>query len=128
MSRTYRRKNDTHEYYWVLREHTHLEYIKDFDQYESFELCGGYFNPHKGIEWTYVVAMLKPNSIKGKKELQKYHSDVNRYHGGKGPGWFYNLYCQKPYRQEARKEIKKSLLDDEYEVILPSKPKAVYWD
>lgn len=123
MSRTVRRKNDTHEYYWVLIEFTHVDNIpKDLEKYDKV------VSPRWVSSYDFVDIHYDPKSKLGKKLINRYHSDVNRYHGGKGPGWFYNLYCQKPYRQEARKEIKKSLLDDEYEVILPSKPKAVYWD
>lgn len=53
--------------------------------------------------------------------FRKKHFDVQ------GPHWFHTLYSQKPHRSDARKQLSKFMKDNEFEVILPNKPKRTYW-
>lgn len=66
---------------------------------------------------------LNPKSKEGIKKLAIYHSDSwykNPDHRWKAEGK--NLYHQRPYRRDARRELQKFLKDEEYEVQIECKP------
>jgi hypothetical protein len=103
MSRTIRRKNETHEYYWILRD------------------------------WIFSSSLLMrniidPQSNSGKKRLAKFHSDAGTTKCKEpGPKWFRNLMTERPQRRYAKNELRKFILDTEHIVILNSKDKLKYW-
>lgn len=44
-----------------------------------------------------------------------------------GPHWFRNLYTDRPQRREAKRQLKKFLLDTDFEVIINPKDPLEYW-
>lgn len=103
MSRTYRCKKDKHliEYHSILR---------DWNYYPSLE---------------YYI--FEPNSKEGRKRLAKFHSDnacyIRNWHG---PSWYHNLYSQRPYRRDCKKQIQKCIKYD-YDISMLRKPKRIYF-
>jgi hypothetical protein len=122
MSRTYRRKGGKGwwyghiDLYWVLREfHYDRVYSDDGESYRFVR----WYEHHS------------PKSKEGKKRVAKFHSDAATFAGGgkgHGPSWFINEYVQRPHRRDAAREIHKWMKDEDYEVIIESKPKREYWD
>lgn len=63
-----------------------------------------------------------------KKGLARYHSDAGTTNCKEpGPSWFRNLYTQRPHRRHADIEIRKFILNDDYEPMIGSKDKLEYW-
>jgi len=107
MSRTYRRKRG---------DHTDLEWRTR----ELIRVPGYYI-------WHWVP--LDPESKEYKKIVNKYHSDVGTNHFScRAPGWWITLTSQRPYRRDADRQIKKWMLDPDYEIIIESKEPLPYWD
>lgn len=107
MSRTYRCKKEKHllEYNSVLEDR-----IWDRETFKSYSV------------------KIDPESDEGKKRLAKYHSDNPRcIRNWSGPGWFKNLYCERPYRRDCKKQIRKAMYDDEFEVQIRHKPYREYF-
>lgn len=74
---------------------------------------------------------MDPKSKEYIKVVRKYHSDAGTHSCGNGkapPGWFRAQFVQRPHRREAVRQIKKWLLDPEYEIILESREPLPYWD
>lgn len=113
MSRTYRfrkSKKDLVHSSWVL---TKWEDIRDAES--RYRYC--------------IKVSIDRKSVEGKKKLALFHSDKQKgFYNGRGPNWFFTEYCQKPYRANAREQLHKAMKDPEYEVMLLSKPKRIYWD
>jgi hypothetical protein len=106
MSRTYRFKKDTYMEEGILSDW----YIPDPRDY-----C-------------WIRFLHDPSSDEGKKRLAKFHSDNKRgFYNYVGPGWFHNMYSQRPYRRNAKKQIHRFMCEEEYEVQLLRKPKREYW-
>jgi hypothetical protein len=106
MSRTYRRKSLPVPKY-VTREHVWSWYF------------GGAHHHYRYFE---------VGSHEYKKALAKHFSDTGTYsHKEPGPSWFRNLYTERPQRREAKRQIHKYFLDEEFEVILNEKDKLEYW-
>jgi hypothetical protein len=102
MSRTIRRKNK--DPYWLYWDWTYSGY------------CIGHI-------------FIDPNSQEGKKRKAQYHGDAGyNWYNSKGPGWFHNLYAQKPHRQYARIQIRKFLKNELDDVVIRDKPRREYWD
>jgi len=106
MSRTYRRKTLPVPKY-VTRE----------------EVWSWYFRrPH--LHYRYFEV----GSHEHKKALAKHFSDTGTYrYKEPGPSWFRNLYTERPQRREAVRQLKKFMLNEDYEVILNAKDKLEYW-
>jgi hypothetical protein len=66
-------------------------------------------------------------SKEGKKRIALFHAD-NDWYGHHGPSWWRRQYYQRPYRRFAEREIQKAVSNDEYDAIIPDKPKLGYWD
>ena len=104
MSRTIRRKNETWEYSWVLRD----------------------WNDG----WPYYLRKpnLDQNSSAGKLKINKYHRDNDTSHYKEpGPSWFRNLETERPQRREAKRQLRKYLQGEDIEVILNPKDPLDYW-
>lgn len=109
MSRTFRRKNATHEYYWVVR---------DWDLY--FKV--GAFN-HRTRNFQF-----QPGTKEYDKALSEYHSDAGT-HACKEPGptWFRNITSQRPLRRDAYRQLRRFLQGEDLEVIIEENPPLEYW-
>lgn len=98
MSRTIRRKNQTHGYMWDEER-----YCSNWGDYS-------------------------PESDEYKKRKSFYHSDsFDVTFKEPGPSWFRNLYTERPLRRENKQELKKFLLDPEYEPMCEERGKLEYW-
>ena len=76
----------------------------------------------------YTFTHIDPDSKEGKERLARFHSDVKKRAWIKfGPMWFYNLYCQRPYRRNAKYQIQRYIKDTEFEIQLRRKPSREYW-
>lgn len=71
---------------------------------------------------------IDPFSKEAKKRIALHFSDKKANHlNWKGPGEFHNLTAQRPHRRHASSEINKFMKDNEYEVLILSKPKRHWW-
>jgi len=94
MSRTYRRKNQTHGLYWVLRDYT-----------RAAGATAGFM---------YVPVDIPARSAEGRKRLAKYHSD-HAFVDGQAPHWFRKLFKRRQ-RMGHLAEIARWLKDSGYPV------------
>lgn len=109
MSRTYRRKN------------------KVGNHWGSFRYCTGEYVYGENF-WTMVFVPFEKNSKEYKKGAAKFHSDAGTITCKEpGPSWFRNLYTERPLRRQSKKEIRKFMLDPDYEPIVDKKGKLEYW-
>lgn len=106
MSRTYRRKNAT----WDMRSY-------DWDYLENKE--GHLF---------FAQINHSPDSPEYKKEKVKFHRDGKRY-GSSVPGWYVNLFHQRPFRQQSKREIQKWMnCPDNHECLPPVYRRSAGYD
>lgn len=108
MSRTYRFKKDK----WMIKDCRILfDYVWDT------------------TSWTSIRTPIDPKSNRGRTELARFHSDAKRgVMLWKGPMWFHNMYAQRPYRRDCKRQIKKLMSDADYEIQIKKKPYREYWD
>jgi hypothetical protein len=118
MSRTYRRKKGR-EWYWLYQDYVLDLSEVDLSQVElvSYPKWGG-----RGYQ-----ILFKPDSIEGKKRKNEYHSDRAERSKEPGPSWFRNMLVERPQRRDAKNQLRKFMLDSEYEVILNAQDKLEYW-
>jgi ATPase subunit of ABC transporter with duplicated ATPase domains len=108
----------SHDRHFVSQVANKIWYIEDYEIKE--------YHDH-GIRDFYKFVFYA-DSEEGKKRLAKFHSDKKwRYWNHIGPGWFHNLYSQRPYRRDAKRQIKR-YIDNDIDVQLLRKPKREYWD
>lgn len=108
MSRTYRNRSESPHYLKVV---------------ENSVTWNGY--GWTQYEWVHIKK--NPESEEEKKYLAEWRSDAYKEFKEPGPSWFRRLFTQRPYRQQARKEIHKFMIDETYEPMILSKPKLDYW-
>ncbi len=77
------------------------------------------------LHWEYVP--LEPNSVECKKSLAEYHSDRFYMNKEPGPAWFRNIFTERPQRREAKRQIRKYMMDEEFEIQLLDKNPLMYW-
>ncbi|MEN9931246.1 MAG: hypothetical protein RL604_1493 [Pseudomonadota bacterium] len=70
MSRSFRRKNASYEYYWVLRDH-------------SFDMS------------RHRVTLYEQTSEKGRRAIRKFHSDSQQMMFSGSPAWFRKIFKKK---------------------------------
>jgi hypothetical protein len=123
MSRTVRRKNRKDEYYWVLREFTHIDKIpSDLSKYDKIAVARWASSDN------WVDIHFSPQSKAGKKRISRYHSDAGTHKCKEpGPSWYRRLNTQKPLRQSSRMQLQQFLKDPELEVIIDNMPPLGYW-
>lgn len=102
MSRTYRRKNETKDLWWVITDYTYIRPLCMFIRYRM-------------------------SDAEAKVALAKYHSDAYRGFREPGPRWYRNLTAERPQRREAVRQLREYMKDSEFVVILPPKNKLKYW-
>ena len=114
MSRTYRRKKATHVK--VL-----------FYDYTSWMSERVYPWEDEG-SYCSVRVPLQKGTKEYKEALARFKSDAfDCSFKEPGPGWFRNLYVDRPYRRMAKNELRKFMLDEEYCVMIDSMPPLPYW-
>lgn len=106
MAKTIRRKNAK----WTM--------FIDYDLIEVESRYGGVYYERKYID---------QSDKRYKKMWKVFHSDKEVYGSGV-PGWFVNLYFQRTDRRNAKNELRKACLDQNYEVILPEYRKSAGYD
>ena len=117
MSRTYRAVPN---YYWSWK--------CDFE-----ESITGEYLPGDRIVWSWYpntimcYRPIDPKSTKGKRIAALRRRDKISNCKEPGPSWFRRLFTQRPYRQEAKREIHNFMVDETYEPMILSKPKLEYW-
>lgn len=124
MSRTIRRRGVKRDYYWVLRESC-------LSEEELSKITDAHFvtNTRWG-GWTRYQydAHYYPYSKEGKRRIAQYHSDAGTNTCKEpGPSWYRNLYTERPLRRKAKRELKKYMLDTDYEPIIEKMGKLEYW-
>lgn len=119
MSRTFRRK-EGHGWSYGHRD------IRDILTEHHFES----FRDKSGNWLGYAVwdEHIDPRSKEGKKRIAKFHSDADYHRSRHGPSWWLREFVQRPYRREAKNQMRKVLFDDEFEHTILDKPKRPYWD
>lgn len=118
MSKTVRRKNGIG---WSYGTHTIKDVLEEFN-------CNWIEGDDR---YRYLITGYThhdPKSDEGKRRIARFHSDASYHRNRRGPMWWIRMYHQRPYRRAADREIQKALNDDEYEAIIPDKPKRGYWD
>lgn len=82
-------------------------------------------------DWSYRLSVYK---ILGKTESEVtklksvfYSDSYGCSFKEPGPSWFRNLYTERPTRRYNREELRKFMLDNEYEPMCVVKPKLLYW-
>jgi hypothetical protein len=111
MSRTYRRKENSKRHYSYY-----------FLEHESITV-----RTENGT-WYHFWVKRDKLSKEYIKDKAKFHADCGTFkHKEPGPSWFRNVYTERPQRREAKRQLHKYLLDQEFEVILNPKDKLEYW-
>ncbi len=113
VSRTYRRKT-TKRVNWMC----------DLDYYIT-ELV-----PQEGINRNrnYIRIPYPKDSKEYKKGYARYHSDgATNSFKEPGPSFFRNLTAERPHRRSSKEQLRKYLQNQEYEVMVLSRPKLEYW-
>lgn len=106
MSRTYRNRLPD-SFSWALREY----------------MCG--YDSHGN--WYAYYEHYDKNSEEGKKRIAKTRSDAYKDFKEPGPSWYRNIFTERPQRREAKKALRKYLLNEDYEVLLFAKNPLDYW-
>lgn len=111
VSRTYRRKT-TNRINWMC----------DLEYYIT-ELV-----PQEGINRNYIRIPYPKDSKEYKKGYARYHSDgATNSFKEPGPSFFRNLTAERPHRRSSKEQLRKYLQNQEYEVMVLSRPKLEYW-
>ena len=90
MSRTYRRRRQYHEYYWVL------------------------FDWQLGAP---VGALLDPRSREGRRAIARFHSDREATMGGAAPRWYRKVFDRR-LRTFNDKQLRRWLADPGYDPVM----------
>lgn len=125
MSRTYRRKKYPLPKWIYCDSMVSEKELHNYDA-ESIDII-------RNSRWVYlfykwVDVFIKPKSKEGKKRAAKYRSDAKTYDWFRPNGWFINTYYERANRRKTKNELRKFMLDTEYEPMIESKIKLGYWD
>lgn len=113
MSRTYRRRHTTQNGMW-----TDLEYYTS-DRVYPFGMC---------YPRVSVTVPFEKGSLEYKRGKARFHSDMGTTSFKEpGPHWFRNLYSDRPLRRHNKNELRKYILDPDYEPICLEYWKLDYW-
>ncbi len=78
--------------------------------------------------WTWYRVKHEPSSKEGKKRLARHRSDKKwGFYKSIGPSWFHNMFAQRPYRRDIKKQLHRYVREEEFEVQLLRRPKREYW-
>ncbi len=128
MSRTYR----NFRYRQYFSERTFRGILKEYwmtaeevAKYDMEDISFSYIFSNGSARYN---AYHNKDSKEGKRRIAKYFSDSGTHNFKEpGPHWFRNLTSDRPNRRKAKAELRKYLLDPEYEVVLDAKPPLPYW-
>lgn len=67
------------------------------------------------------------NSTEGLRAIAKYYSESYKHFKEPGPAWYRLIMTERPQRRHAKNELRKFMLNEEYEVILNDKDPLEYW-
>lgn len=129
MSRTYRRKelyNANMIPAWVYRERWMLP-----DEYSQMEAeYGDSIETVSHSSWGHnrVDIWFGKYSKEGKRRLARYRSDADTDKWHRPCGWWVTEFSQRPYRRRSKNELRKYMLDTEYEYMIESMPVLGYWN
>lgn len=127
MSRTYRRKGETQDYYWLLRD-----WIKT-DMYicKEYARCSWRTNEevYRGTykSYLYIDTKIDPKSKEGKRRIKAFHSDAQATMDT-APSWFKLVYARRPFRRKEKVALIKAVKYIEEDAIFPVRRKSVLWD
>lgn len=114
MSRTYRRRHTTQNGMWTDLEYYTSERIYPFAD-----------------SWYFSASVRVPfekGSPEYKKGKARFHSDMGTTTCKEpGPHSFRNLYSDRPLRRHDKNELRKFILDNDYESMCNSYWKLDYW-
>lgn len=130
MSRTYRRKNlynsnDIPSWIYVERWCSMSEYEQVLE--EHADSIQAVTDSSYGYGRRVDIWFAK-NSKEGRRRLAVYLSDAATDSRHRPHRWFVNEFHQRPYRRRSKNELRKYMIDTEYEYMIESKPKLGYWD
>ncbi len=115
MSRTYRRRHKNKVEFRVLQF-----YISE-KVYHSGERQLRHF-------FSYYRVYYNHKSKEYKRGLAQFHSDAHTNTCKEpGPSWFKNLTHERPLRRKHKNELRKVLLDNNYEPDIIARGKLDYW-
>lgn len=126
MSRTYRRRRYRQLFgsdnplidYWATEDE--IVWV-DVDSVKQAWMYGFMLYPRFTVRY-------KKNSKTGRKLISKARSDAGTCRFKEpGPGWFRNLYMARPLRRQAKNEIHKFIMNQDYEPMILSDPPLPYW-
>jgi hypothetical protein len=114
MSRTFRRRHTTQNGMWSDLEYYTSERVYPFESY-------GWYR-------SSVLVPFERGSKEYKKGKARFHSDMGTTSFKEpGPHWFRNLFSDRPLRRHDKNELKKFMLDPEYEPMCNAYWKLDYW-
>lgn len=117
MSRTYRRRHTTQNGMW-----SDLWYFTSAFACDLYDMVG---EPYSERFKRIPFEKNSPEYIKGKA---RFHSDMGTTSCKEpGPHWFRNLYSDRPLRRHNKNELRKYILDHDYEPICLEYWKLDYW-
>lgn len=118
MSRTFRRTGDTVHQSWFCKKDYCTEWLyTDYPEPLSLE----FYRYNRRVP-------LQEGTKEYKRKAARYHSDAATTNFKEpGPSWFRNMFCERGQRRNAKQQLKKYMLDQDYEVCLMAKNRLPYW-
>ena len=126
MSRTYRRRRYRQLFgsdnplmdYFVTDDEVVWEDVQTIAHTHDY---GFMINPRYNVRYS-------ANSKTGRRLIAKASSDAATHSCKEpGPGWFRNLYSDRPLRRKAKEELRKYMMNEEYEPMIEDMPPLPYW-
>lgn len=118
MSRTFRRTGDASYRPWTCKKDACTEWLYS-DYPEPLQLEFYRYNRRVPLE---------QGTKEYKRKSARYHSDAGTTSFKEpGPSWFRNMFCERSQRQDTKQQLKKYMIDQEYEVCLNAKNHLPYW-
>jgi len=76
----------------------------------------------------WIRVYIDPKSYEGKRRLARFHASSYSVMIWNGTSEFIREYAQVPYRMTCKTELAKFIKDNDYEIVLESKPvRPYYW-
>ena len=115
MSRTYRRKSEKDR-----PSRKRLQWLKsEFMEWHSYAWST--------FTLSYLTK-LEPGTKTYQERMAEYHSDAGTTNFKEpGPSWYRKLTTERPLRRRNKNELRKFILDNDYEPMIESKGRLDYW-